>query len=68
MNDTSESKPTLSGVELGLVEKAGALAAEQLRVAKQIVTAGGFASASVAPILVAAVLQAIAINQSGLRN
>ena len=68
MDDTNEGKATLTGIELSLVEKAGAMAAEQLKVAKQIVTAGGFASASVAPILVAAVLQAIAINQSGLRS
>ena len=46
----------------------GVLAAEQLKVAKQGVTDGGFASASIAPILVAAVLQAIAINQGGLRG
>ena len=64
MSDTPQA---FTDVELNLVAKAGALAAEQLKLAKQIVTDGGFSSPSVAPILVAAVLQAISINQSGLR-
>ena len=68
MDDTDKATPALTDIELGLVQKAGRLAAEQLKVAKQVVTDGGFASASIAPILVAAVLQAIALNQSGLRN
>ena len=63
----TEGKPEFTNVELKLVAKAAALAAEQLKLAKEIVTEGGFASASVAPILVAAVLQAIAMNQNGLR-
>jgi hypothetical protein len=63
----SEPKPEFTSVELKLVAKAAALAAAQLKLAKDIVTEGGFASASVAPVLVAAVLQAIAINQNGLR-
>ena len=63
----SETKPEFTSVELKLVAKAAALAAEQLKLAKEIVTAGGFASATVVPVLVAAVLQAIALNQNGLR-
>lgn len=63
----TEGKPEFTNVESKLVAKAAALAAEQLKLAKEIVTEGGFASASVAPVLVAAVLQAIAINQNGLR-
>jgi len=66
-DDMSDAKPEFTNVELKLVAKAAALAAEQLKLAKQIVTEGGFASAAVAPVLVAAVLQAIAINQNGLR-
>ena len=63
----TEGKPEFTNVELKLVAKAAALAAEQLKLAKEIVSEGGFASASVAPILVAAVVQAIAMNQNGLR-
>ena len=63
----SDAKPEFTNVELKLVAKAAALAAEQLKLAKQIVTDGGFASSNVVPVLVAAVLQAIAINQNGLR-
>ena len=63
----SETKPEFTIVELKLVAKAAALAAEQLKLAKEIVTEGGFASATVVPVLVAAVLQAIALNQNGLR-
>ena len=59
---------SLTDSELQLIAKAGALAAEQLKVAKQIVVEGGFSSPSVAPILTAAVLQALALNQRGLAS
>jgi hypothetical protein len=44
----------LTDIELGLIQKTGVLAAARLKVAKLVVTDGGFASAAIAPILVAA--------------
>jgi hypothetical protein len=52
----------LSEVESRRIAKAGLMAAEQLKLAKQIVSDGGFSSPTVAPLLIAAVLQAIAMN------
>ena len=52
----------LTDAEMTLVRKAAAIAAEQLKLAKQVVTDGGFAGPGAGPLLIAAVLQAIATN------
>jgi hypothetical protein len=44
------------------IRHAAAIASEQLKLAKQIVSDGGFAGAGAGPLTVAAVLQAIATN------
>jgi hypothetical protein len=57
-----ETQVVLSDADLLRVRKAGALAAEQLKLAKQVVTEGGFAGPGAGPLLIAAVLQAMATN------
>jgi hypothetical protein len=52
----------LTDGETMLLRKAAAIAAEQLKLAKQVVTDGGFAGPGAGPLLIAAVLQAIATN------
>jgi hypothetical protein len=52
----------LTDAETTLLRKAAAIAAEQLKLAKQVVTDGGFAGPGAGPLLIAAVLQAIATN------
>lgn len=52
----------LSDAEMTLLRKAAAMAAEQLKLAKQIVTDAGFAGPGAGPLLTAALLQAIATN------
>ncbi|MEO7009124.1 MAG: hypothetical protein ABI156_08260 [Caldimonas sp.] len=58
-----EATPVLlTDAEMTLLRKAAAIAAEQLKLAKQVVTDGGFAGPGAGPLLIAAVLQAIATN------
>ncbi len=57
-----ETRFELSDEDLLRIRKAGALAAEQLKQAKQVVTDGGFAGPGAGPLLIAAVLQAMATN------
>ena len=52
----------LSEAELKQIRRAAAMAAEQLKLAKQVVTDGGFAGPGAGPLLIAAVLQAMATN------
>jgi hypothetical protein len=58
-----EAKPVdLGEVDMKRIRHAAAIASEQLKLAKQIVSDGGFAGAGAGPLTVAAVLQAIATN------
>lgn len=59
---------SLTEAELRRIARAGLIAGEQLRVAKQIVTNAGFANASALPVFVAAVLQAVALNHQQLTD
>jgi hypothetical protein len=53
-------------LEATRLHQAGVTAAEQLKIAKQVVSDGGFAGAGAGPLLTAAVLQAIATNYLAL--
>ena len=58
-----EPKETgLSEADMTQLHRAAAMAAEQLKLAKQVVTDGGFAGPGAGPLLIAAVLQAMATN------
>ena len=59
---------SLTEEELRRIARAGLMASEQLKLAKQIVTDAGFSNASSVPMFVAAVLQALAINQQQLSD
>lgn len=52
----------LEAAETARILRAAAIAGEQLKLAKQVVSDGGFAGAGAGPLLVAAVLQAMATN------
>ena len=52
----------LSEADMTRLRKAAAMAAEQLKLAKQVVADAGFAGPGAGPLLTAAVLQAIATN------
>ena len=67
-NEIDTPNETLTEVELRRIARAGLIAGEQLKVAKQIVTDAGFANASTVPMFVAAVLQALAINYQQLNG
>ncbi len=61
-DEMDETRFELSDADLLRLRKASALASEQLKQAKQIVTDGGFAGPGAGPLLIAAVLQAMATN------
>ncbi len=62
----AQSPQDLDEVNAGRLAQAAATAAEQLKLAKQVVSDGGFAGAGAGPLLTAAVLQAIATNYLAL--